>query len=91
MLVKGTSCTWSSCSQLGEGGGDSDRPLTAFPGEGEEAVGLGVASGGVSSSTGMGDRATTGEIVDSSSISPATVELQVLRGRGKLEGIPGFV
>lgn len=91
MLIKGTSCIWISCSQIGEGGGDSDRPLTAFPGEGEEAVGLGVASRRVSSSTGMGDRATVVEIIESSSGSLATVELQVLRGGGKLEGIPGFV
>lgn len=91
MLVKGNSCTRISCSQIGEGGGDSDRPLTAFPGEGEEAVGLGSASGRDFSSIGMGDRATAVKIVESSSCSAVTVELQVLRGRGRLEGIPGFV
>lgn len=80
MLVKGTSCTWISCSQLGEGGGDSDRPLTACPGEGEEVVGLGVASGEVSSSTGTGDRATAAEVEESSSGSQATVELQDISG-----------
>lgn len=67
-----------SCAQLGEGGGDSDRPLTAFPGEGDVAVGEGVASEKVSSSLGMGDRATAVEIVESSSGSQETVELQAI-------------